>query len=85
MKSIFINWPYPQLVDIFHYDNHITLLFVHGIDVAMYPHPLVKVEGTSHMSSTQKGFKVERKVHNFLSLLILFLLVVSLVVTFSCE
>jgi hypothetical protein len=54
---IFINWPYPQLVDVFHYDNHITLLFVYGIDVAMYPHPLVKVKGTSHMSSTQKGLK----------------------------
>jgi hypothetical protein len=54
---IFTIWPYPQLVDVFHYDNHITLLFVHGIDVAMYPHPLIKVEGSSHMTSTQKGFK----------------------------
>jgi hypothetical protein len=44
-------------VDVFHYDNHITLLFDHGIDVVEYSHPLIKVEGSSHMTSTQKGFK----------------------------
>lgn len=79
---IFNIWPYPQLVDVFHYDDHIALLFVHGIDVAMYRHPLVKVDGSSHMTSTQMGLRVDRKVQNFLSLSILCLLVVSFVATF---
>jgi hypothetical protein len=42
---IFINWPYPQLVDVFHYDNHITLLFVHNNNnekLNWFPKPLPK-------------------------------------------
>ncbi len=52
-------------MDVFRYDNHIALLFVHGIDVVVYLHPLIKVEGSSHMTSTQKGFKVEEKSSQF--------------------
>jgi hypothetical protein len=72
---IFISWLYPQLVDVFHYDNHIALLFDHDIDVVEYSNPFVKVEGSSHMTSTQKGFKSGEKSSQF------FLIVNSLFVS----